>query len=318
MRQQKIATRVFSRPASCLTQFAFTAAFAMSSVVARAEPPVSDAAETSASSEPNRAECLQAHQSAQELKRTGKLIEAQGALSTCSSATCPGAVISDCGQWIADLEQATPSMVFEVRLDQKEAQGAKLYVNGELVIEWSKALKVNPGRHVVRAELPSFEPIERNVVLPEGQRMRLIVIDFESPQAPALPETSAPALPPEPLFVERTRPIPVLVYPLLGIGLAGLASFGAFSWIGKSQQRELETTCMPACTDTELKTMKRSYLIGDVSAGIGAATLVGAAVVYFTRPAKTVESQPGLSLGIGPGFATSDGRSLLLSAERTW
>src|SRR5690349_5430871 len=69
---------------------------------------------------PSRAECVASHQRAQELKRKGQLVEAQAELGTCSSAGCPGAIISDCGQWISDLDQTTPSMVFEVRLDGRQ------------------------------------------------------------------------------------------------------------------------------------------------------------------------------------------------------
>jgi hypothetical protein len=55
------------------------------------------AAQAAPSSSPSRAECLDAHRNAQELKQSAKFMEAQEHLLVCSSGSCPGAIISDCG-----------------------------------------------------------------------------------------------------------------------------------------------------------------------------------------------------------------------------
>lgn len=262
---------------------------------------------------PTRAECVQAHQSAQELKRNEQFMEAQDQLAVCSSVTCPGAIISDCGQWISELEQRTPSMVFDVQLDGKQAQGAKLFVDDQPVKEWSKAYKVNPGRHRVRAELAPFEPREETLVLPEGQRMRLVAISFESPKAGP---QAGPSTTPMPVSVEQRRPTPTAVYPLLGVGVLGGAGFVVFSLMGRSEQNALERDCSPACTDSDMSAMKRNYMIGDLSAGIGAAALIGAAIVYFTRPTETVPAT-GLSWSVGP-VANGGFNSVALSAKQVF
>jgi hypothetical protein len=262
---------------------------------------------------PDRAACLTAHTNAQELKRGGKLLEAEAELKICASAGCPGAIISDCGQWIADLEQTTPSLIFEVRVDGKQFTDFEVQVDGASVTDHTKAHRVNPGRHVVRVQVPYFEPKEETVALPEGQRMRLVAFNFDSPtvdqpQAPvALPPSQAPVM---------DRPTPVLVYPLLGVGAAGLASFGVFTILGKSKESELEDECAPACTDAELEPMKRHYLIGDISAGVGAASLIAAGVVYLTRPSRPAVDVVS-SIRLGPARA-GDWHSLALSVQRTW
>jgi len=44
--------------------------------------------------------------------------------------------------------------------------------------------------------------------------------------------------------------------------------------------------------------MKQSYLIADISAGVGAAALITAGVIYFTRPTKIGgEAMPAFSVG---------------------
>jgi hypothetical protein len=81
-----------------------------------------------------------------------------------------------------------------------------------------------------------------------------------------------------------------LFYPLLGVGAAGIVSFGVFALVGKSKQHELESTCKPNCTEDALSSMKTSFLVGDISLGVGLASLAAAGVFYFgarSKPAPT-------------------------------
>jgi hypothetical protein len=267
-------------------------------------------------SDPSREQCLDAHRSAQELKQNGKLLEAQTHLQVCSSGSCPGVVITDCGNWIADLEQTTPSMTFEIRIDGKEAHDAKIFVDDQPVFDRAHAHRVNPGKHAVRVELPPFEPREETVVLAEGQRMRLISVEFSAKPTDPGPDV-APAPPPAKVFV---RPTPGVVYPLVALGIAGLGSFGAFTYLGKQEQDELEGTCAPNCSDESMKSMKLWYAIGDISGGVGAAALLGATIVYFARPTREVDRVAStLSLGVGPvGLGASRIGSFGFSASRSW
>jgi hypothetical protein len=296
----------------------------LSSTAGEAAPPQSPAPGDGASaarSGPSRDECLTAHRTAQELKQSGKFVEAGQQLLICSSATCPGPVISDCGGWISELEEATPTIVFEIEADGKEATEAKVFVDQQPVTDWSHAVKLNPGRHAVRVELPPFEPHEENVFAAEGHRMRLVPVKFASSKPkppPVVPEGQAVA----PGSDEERRPVPAMVYPLLGVGVAGLAGFGVFAGIGRGKQNGLEKTCgaSPAhCSESDLGPMKTMYLIGDVSLGVGAAALVGAAIVYLTRPAQRVQAAPVVSLDVGPvGGGERRNRSWGASATVTW
>lgn len=289
---------------------------ALTTTASSAAPPAAKPAGEPNASLPSRNECLAAHHSAQELKQKDQLVEAQQQLIICSSASCPGAVISDCGNWIADLEQRTPSMVVEVRVDGKPSDDVKVFIDQKAVTDWSHAITVNPGRHVVRAEVPSLEPSEQTVVLPEGQRMRLISIDLKSPQSALPPPKPQPA---GPDTTVTTRPVPTVVYPLLGVGIAGLASFGVFAMVGRSKQNELENTCQGHCTDADLSSMKTAYLIGDISGAVGVAALIGAAAFYFSRPVEKSATASTVSVSVGPvGTMASPARSWGGSVTTTW
>jgi hypothetical protein len=297
---------------------ALTLALVLVAVDVAAAPPSKPAGEGGAaagsSSPPSRADCLSAHHSAQELRQKDMFIEAQQKLAICSSASCPGAVISDCGNWITDLEQRTPSMVIEVKVDGRPADNVRLFLDHEPLGDWTHAIKVNPGRHVIRAEAPRFEPYEEAIVFPEGQRMRLVPIEFKSPVAPT--PALSPALSAEPAARDVgtvSRPVPSAVYPLLGVGAAGLVGFGIFAVIGRSKQTNLENTCQHRCTDSDISSMKTAYLVGDISGTVGVASLVGAAVVFLSRPAR---SSTAWSVDIGPVGAVP--RSWGGSVAATW
>lgn len=245
-----------------------------------------------ASEDAARKQCFSAHGAAQELRKQGKLLEAQAQLLVCSSADCPGAIIEDCGTWMGDLEAMTPSMVFEVTLDGKDAPDATITVDGTLVDDKVRGFQVNPGAHTVRATLPPHAAITQTITLPAGQRMRLVRFEFES--APAAPATK----PPETREVV-TRPTPTMVYPFLGLGIAGLATAGVMAGLGKSEQTRLEGSCAPDCTDDQMSKMKRMYLIGDISAGAGAAAIITASIIYLARPTER-ESIPQVSVAVDP------------------
>jgi hypothetical protein len=137
--------------------------------------------------------------------------------------------------------------------------------------------------------------------------MRLVSVDFRSAEAVApVPPPVQPAPPPEPAK-EPERPTPFIVYPLVGLGVAGLAGFGVFSLLGSQKQADLEETCAPGCSDEELAPMKKMYLIGDISAGVGAAALLTSAVVYLTRPTESpADTRAAFSVSVG-SIARSSG-----------
>ncbi len=256
---------------------------------------------------PERAECMRAHVATQQLRIDGKLVEAAKQVRICTNASCPGPIVADCGTWMGELEQATPSIVFEIEIDGHAVTEAKVSVDSVPVADWSKAVDVDPGTHSIRVEVPSFPAHEEQVQMAQVHRMRLVSVQFASLKAGTPPGDATP------------RPVPVVVYPLFGVGLAGLAGFGVFAGLGRAKQTDLEHGCEPHCTRHDLAPMKTDYLVGDISLGVGVAALIGSAVGFFVRPTAKPATLPQVTLGVAPVGTDSHGRTFWeASAAMRW
>lgn len=242
--------------------------------------------------EPTKMRCIEAHQRTQQMQSARRYVEARDQAHICVSQSCPGPIVEDCARWLGDLDERVPSVTFEVLLDGRHDARATVVVDGEVVREWTQgeALRLNPGEHVFRFELPPLAPIGQTLVLTEGMRFRVVSAEFKTPPPPS-PGDEVPAEP----------PMPALVYPLLIASGVSLAAFTGFALAGKSAQSNLEQTCAPRCTDDDLSSMRQRYLFADIALGVGAAALAGAAVLYFVRPEPAATKTPSVALAIVPG-----------------
>ena len=289
----KIASK-FRQGVVLSSSFALLTSVAVAQATPDSPSPVPAEAAASAESGPSKEQCIESHRQAQLAQNEGKLVPAREFARTCTALACPGLIISDCARWLSDLDQRIPSVVFEVRVDGEPNTTASVTVDGKPVNEWTRgqSLRLDPGDHEFRFELDEYPPIVRKLLLSEGMRYRVISIEFKSPSAQGS-SAGTPAKQPEP--APSARHIPVVVYPLLGGGALGLGGFTLFGLIARSKQHDLENSCRPNCTSGDLKSMKTSYLIGDISLGLGVASLVAAGLFYFEAGGKSAPATVGLS-----------------------
>jgi len=245
--------------------------------LAQAQPAAPEATEPP--TEP-AARCVYFHLEAQRQRRAKKLLEAKTAMRECAMSECPTMVQQDCLQWIQSIDDQTPSIVFSIEADGKPATGAKITIDDHDVdASTANAVPLNPGLHTYVVSLPPYAPQSGSLNVLEGQRYRVFNVSFEQPK----PKTVQP--PPAPVVrTETVRPVPLGTWVLLGVGVAGAGAFAGMGLTGKSQERDLKDVCSPNCTDHDLKSMRSLYLGADIAAGVGAAALVAAGVVFFTRP----------------------------------
>lgn len=248
-------------------------------------------------SAPTKEQCVDSHHQAQRAQMEGQLVRARELSRTCTSLTCPGLIVTDCARWLYDLDQRIPSVVFEVRVDGQTNLTAAITADGNSVTEWTRgeSFRLDPGEHQFRFELAPFQPVMKKVLLSEGMRYRIVEVEFKSQSHPLPLVAIAPTAPVVPPPSTSERPTPLAIYSLLGVGVLSLASFATFSVMGKSKQSSLESRCMPHCSDRDLQPMKSAYLVGDVSLGISAASLVAAGTLYFASPEKAIIPAVGIA-----------------------
>ena len=302
---ERTVKRLLVRCALC-SPFAAVPNLALAQSVQGAEPEATEKVPSAiagpkqpAESPPTKEQCVESHRLAQQAQNEGKLVSARELARTCTSLACPGLVISDCARWLNDLDQRIPSVVLEVRLDAQPNLTATILADGKPVTEWTRgeSLRLDPGEHRFQFELPPYKPISQIVLLSEGMRYRVVQVEFKSDAHPA-PLVAAEPVPP--LASSRAtmeRPTPFGVYALLGAGAFGIASFTTFATIGRLKQNDLDRSCKPNCSDGDLQSMRTSYLIGDVSLGVGVAAILTAGAFYLSRPEKKLITT---TVGVAP------------------
>ena len=100
-------------------------------------------------------ECAAAYVQTQALRDAAKLGEARKNAVACSAADCPGFIVKDCTQWLAQIDARMPSVVFEVRdASGAETSAVEVTLDGKpwLAALDGKAKAVDPGRHTLRYE----------------------------------------------------------------------------------------------------------------------------------------------------------------------
>lgn len=92
-----------------------------------------------------------------------------------------------------------------------------------------------------------------------------------------------------------------MVYVLGGLGVVGVAGFGAFAWRYDSQRSELEE-CKPLCAGSDIDAADTSRKIAFISLGVGVVGLGAATALYLTRPEEdaSVAIYRGLMLDAFP------------------
>src|SRR5262249_45056574 len=99
--------------------------------------------------------CLAVHKEAQVHKREGRLLAAREALLQCKKEACPSVIRTDCGDWLAEVERLTPSIILSARTKGGDESDVRVLMDGKLIATRldGKSIPVDPGEHNFRFEL---------------------------------------------------------------------------------------------------------------------------------------------------------------------
>jgi hypothetical protein len=255
--------------------------------------PAGDSAPGSASAIPSpedaRAACLAAHEQSQVLRMDAKLLEARPVLRQCADAACPAVIRVDCTKWLNELEQSVPTIVIVARSEQGDATDVNVFLDGRPWINHldGKPVELDPGAHQLRFEHASRPPLEMRVVIGQGEKNRVVAVDF-SPKPPAT--VPAPATPPLSLAPAAEafsyRPVPWTVYLLGGVTAVAIT---ASLWAGISARLDRDRakeSCAPLCPDERVSDIHRKALFADIAWATALVSAGSALVLYWTRPVR--------------------------------
>jgi hypothetical protein len=248
-------------------------------------------------------ECASAAETGQKRRDEGKLLDAKQALIRCAQASCPAVIQGDCAKWLPEVDARIPSLVLRAVSDSGEdLRAVRVARDGQ---PWLPSLDgasmpIDPGPLKLRFEADGFEPLDKEVVVAEGQRSRIIEVELRRTGG-APKETPAP--PPEEAASGGPGPLPWI---FLGVGAAGLGTFGVFQIVAAGEVSDIEDGCGASrtCTDDDLDPTRTKLVVSAIGLGVGIAG-VSAAVLTFVLASggEGGGSATTLTPSIGPGGA---------------
>lgn len=246
---------------------------------------------------------------ARSLREIGKLAEAyREYVGTVSDAEASGGRYPE-AQATANAEAAAlrSQLAFLV---VKEGKADSLRIGDQSVpLPQSEPIAVEPGSLKLELLAQGRLLLEEEVTLSAGDEH--VVGDAPSsaaarstnePKASAKPD-SAPLLPPGPA-AEPNHGMRTAAYVAGGVGIAGLASFGVFGYLTRSQFNSLEQDCPDAtCPPNSADEVDRGRLyqtVANVSLGVGVlGAALGTTLYFLSEPDDERSSTMGVRLAPG-------------------
>ena len=252
-----------------LAALASTATFASGVDVARAAGPEASA-------------CADAAEQGQELRAARKLVAARARFVTCAQRECPVAVRDSCTEWLADVDRRMPSVVVDAKDNERhDLRAVVVSLDGAALpaTATSVAVPLDPGAHTIRCEAAGYETKTEEIVIREGEPVRVVACIMQASAVTASPPPVVVAPPP-------SRPFPVVPVVLGSVSLVALGVFAVVGATAASDYRSLERDCAPSCSSDRIDSLRTRFVVADVSLVLGIVSGVAAGAFWlFDRPA---------------------------------
>jgi hypothetical protein len=211
--------------------------------------------------------CARASESAQSLRSAGKLVEALDRVPACLNLRCPDFVRRDCEALRTDIQAGLPTIVVRAREPGGEdATDVRVLVDGVPFLDHldGRAKPIDPGPHTLRFETSGATPIEKSVVVREGEKMRVVDAAFAAPSNGAGSRTTEE---------EKTAGAGSFAWPAAILAGAGVVAIGAFAYLGLtglSDFRGLQGSCGTThdCGPSQVDAVRTKLWVAD---GLGVA-----------------------------------------------
>ncbi len=263
--------------------------------------------------------CLAASENEVGLRKAGKLQDAMKQLAICGAPSCPQEVRDECSRRILRLNADMPTIVLGATDGAgNDLSAVTVTVDGAPLVTAinGRAVAIDPGNHTLRFEAPGLPPVDRTVMVREGEKDRHVSAVMGAPAVPAVVAPAVPAaLPPQAAPAEpapkgstwSTRKTLALVS--AGVGLVGVGVGSAFGAVALSDASAVKSDCTTTmCNATEHGQATTAHsgattagAVSTASFAIGGAAIAGAVVLWLTAPSGRKAPQTGAaSLQVEP------------------
>ena len=134
------------------------------------------------------AACIAASEQALTLRTQGKLHDALKQLAVCSDQACPDEVKTECTRRIDAVDAAMPTLVLVAKDGAgNDLSAVKVTMDGVSLMESldGRPLSLDPGEHAFRFETAGQPPVEKKLVLREGDKERHETVVLGPPRSAA-------------------------------------------------------------------------------------------------------------------------------------
>jgi hypothetical protein len=259
------------------------------------------------------AACIASSEQALTLRKQGKLRDAMQQLAQCADPSCPAEVSSDCAVRINAVSAAIPTLI----LAAKDGGGNDLYdvrvsMDGAPLAAKldGRPMSIDPGEHTFHFEVAGQPPLDKQLVLREGEKDRRETIVLGPPAASPAPTASGSS------FWNTQRTLAVIGG---GLGVVGLGVGALFGGLAIGDQNMEKSNCSSsACSNrpqaqADFTTGNSNATVSTVAFIAGGALVAAGAVLYFTAHDPAAATSTG-RLYLAPS-TTGSGPAFMLGGE---
>jgi hypothetical protein len=258
------------------------------------------------------ASCIAASESSLSLRQQGKLHASLQQLAVCADASCPDEVKTECARRIDSIDAAMPTLIVAAKDGSgNDLSDVTVTMDGAPLLTTldGRPVRIDPGEHVFVFTRAGQPPVEKHLVLQEGERDRreeVVIGPVAPPSVPGTDSTSPPVRTPSWWTTQRILAVAGGGLGLVGIGLG--TSWGLYAISAQNQEKShcSASSCPNARQANEdYSTAREDATASTIAFAAGGALLAAGAVLFFT--AHSVEVAPtvgtrGAGLTIAGGF----------------
>lgn len=236
--------------------------------------------------------CVASSEKAQQLRVDHKLLEARKQFAACARAACPAVVRRDCIKQLEAVNSVMPTVILRARdASGNDLTEVSVSIDGKQVVKnlTGTPVEVDPGLHHFVFETAGHAPIDKQVLVAEGERNRELAVSFPSNAPKPLSKPAKASAPPA-----ASKP-PIAAYVIGGVGAASLIAAPVFWALGLHQKSQDQKSCAPHCSGSEVSSIRSKLIVGDVLGGVGVVGLAVAGVLLLGHKSASpaAEKQAG-------------------------